>query len=124
VAEEKGSLVIRRGKYSRIVVILLCRGNEYEPKIICMWKSKRVNLFISTNHATICIFYFNNIYIIITATCFDTFVSSSDNPKFFTSLKLRSFQIFMKIIRLKCLLVIRCNLYDFCNVICISNMFT
>ena len=47
--------------------------------ILCHWKS--FVLSISTNNAQYIFFYFNNIYIIITPTCFDTFVPSSGSSK-------------------------------------------
>ena len=47
--------------------------------ILCHWKS--FVLFISSNNKIHIYFYLNNIYIIITPTCFDTYVSSSGSSK-------------------------------------------
>jgi len=53
-----------------------------EERGVCFLWSKNVHSFYFNHQCTkYFFFYFNNIYIIITATCLDTFVSSSGSSK-------------------------------------------
>ena len=78
-------------------------ARRYNLRSLRVTFNRNIYRFYFTQQCTICIFYFNNIYILIIPTCFDTFVFSLGSSKV-VSLKLRSsyiIKISLKIIKLK-----------------------